>query len=92
LIYLISTFALLQVSILSFFFVALLAANVRATWISAYWATHNPQPPPLPLRETLKDQFDDFLPRVIWPIGQWFYYALTVLMVVGLSSMLLRRH
>ena len=94
LVYLTNVYAAFRIhhsgGILSILFLALLFSNVRATWLAAYWARHAPEPPPLPLNETLMDKFSERLPRLIWPIGQWLYYLLTALEFLGLASILIR--
>ncbi len=91
-IYLISVVAAVWIAhaggIVSIFFLALLLSNVRATWVAHNFTTeqplnHSPLPP-----DTLLEKFTDLIPRIIWPVGRWFYYALAVLELIGLVSIL----
>jgi len=69
--------------------IALLLANVRATWLSARWRATNTEPPPIPLSETWLDQFSDRMPLVLWPGGRFVFYGLAavelalVLLAIG---------
>ena len=65
-------------------FLALLAANIRATFLAAKWAETRTEPPPLPVRGGLFDSFGDVWPRKIWPAGQYVFYVLTFLMALFL--------
>jgi hypothetical protein len=54
-------------------FLALLLANVRATFISA---KHASAPRPLVAAETFGERLSDRLPAQVWPWAQWRFYAL----------------
>lgn len=69
---------------------ALLLSNVRATWLAKRLAGEQiaqQQAGPGTVA-TLQSVFSDVLLRVIWPIGRWIYYALTVLMFIGIMALL----
>lgn len=65
--------------------VALLAANVRATFLASRWNETRTEPPPLPVGGGFFDNFGDVWPHKIWPAGQYFFYVLAV--VIGLAML-----
>lgn len=72
--------------IVSIIFLALLFSNVRGTWMAHRFATEHPLQETPPGTAT----FTDVLPRVIWPVGRWFYYVLTPAELIALSALLVR--
>ncbi|HEX4809444.1 MAG TPA: hypothetical protein VH325_10965 [Bryobacteraceae bacterium] len=77
--------------IASLFFLALLLSNVRGTWVAhRFVAEQSSHQPHLPRDTSLMQKFTDLLPRIVWPVGKWLYYALAVLELVGLSTILFR--
>ena len=65
---------------------ALLAANVRATFLASQWNETRTEPPPLPAGGGgFFDNFGDVWPFKIWPSGQYFFYVLAV--VIGLATL-----
>lgn len=99
--YLLSTVALLRVFVLSpgpgilrVILLALLFANVRATWLSAKSPASASRPLSDPVNETLADKFADRLPAYLWPKLRWLFYALTgleaSLMLFAIAARILR--
>jgi len=72
--------------VLRFIFLALLAANVRATFLAVKWAETRTEPPPLPVGGGFFDNLGDVWPRKIWPAGQYVFYVMTFLMAVFLLA------
>jgi hypothetical protein len=68
----------------SIFFLALLLANIRGTWLAARWRATATEPPPLPLTETFMDRVCNRLPVLVWPVGRGIFYPLAVLETAGL--------
>jgi hypothetical protein len=75
---------------------ALLFANLRATWIASQWAPQS-QEAELPprLSATWGDKFSDQLPAKIWPKVRIVYYIFSLLLLclteIGAVMILLRR-
>jgi hypothetical protein len=67
---------------------ALLLANVRATWLSAAWRNTATEPPPVPLDETIWDRLTDRLPLILWPKARWLFYVLAVVEIGSLAAVL----
>jgi hypothetical protein len=76
---------------LSVFFLALLIANVRATWLSVRWRANNPEPPPVPLEQTFLDRVSSRLPRLFWPALRWLFYPLAILEALAALGTLFAR-
>jgi hypothetical protein len=77
--------------VMSIFFLALLLSNIRATWLAKNFAAERMLQQPYPLAaQAPSSVFTDTLPRLIWPVGRWLYYCLTVLMLGGLTVLLSR--
>ena len=95
LIYLISVIVAVRTAhgggVMSIFFLALLLSNVRATWLAKRVMIDRDLPHVSESAEPGPGSFfTDRLPRLIWPVGQWLFYVLTVLMFTGLILLLVR--
>ena len=93
LIYLLNVIAAIKVAhnggVAPIFFLALLLSNVRATWLAKSFAREQGQhPPDAGALQSPRSVFTDVLPRLIWPTGQWLYYGLTLLMLIGIAALL----
>lgn len=87
--YLLSTIMILRFllqgpGIVRIIFLALLLANVRASWLSAKWPATERRPLPESLTETFGDKLADRVPAYLWPKLKWIFYAAT-----GLEAALL---
>jgi hypothetical protein len=75
----------------------LLLSNLRATWIAARWKPDSDEAT-LPPRfsESWSDKFADQLPTWLWPKIRAIYYIFSAsflaLIIVGMSTLILRRH
>lgn len=77
----------------SIFFLALLLSNVRATWLAKGFAIKQGSAQLDPaIVQSQSAVFTDVLPRLIWPVGQWLYYGLSILMFIGIAVLLARAH
>lgn len=74
----------------SIFFLALLLSNVRATWLAKRFGTSKAQELDTHTLPRQGSIFTDMIPRLIWPIGRWLYYGLTILILIGIAVLLLR--
>lgn len=76
---------LLGIGTVRIIFIALLLANLRAVWLSARWRGTHPEPPPIPMNETVLDKLSDRMPIALWPVGRYFYYLFAVVEVIALA-------
>jgi hypothetical protein len=94
LIYLLSVIAAMKIAhtggVLSIFFLALLLSNIRGTWLAKQLLTEQIPQQHGPAARPPMSIFSDVLPRLVWPIGRWVYYGLTILMFIGTAVLLLR--
>jgi len=77
-------------------FIALLLANLRATWIASAWQPESEEAVlPTRLSETLGDKLSDQLPAWLWPKIQTVYYifsaCLLAMAMVGTIAITLHR-
>jgi hypothetical protein len=73
------------------FFLALLLANVRATWLAKRFVAQQAAEG-LVIPQPTESVFTDKIPRVVWPIARWLYYVLACLMLLGTLYLLLQLH
>jgi len=76
--------------ILGILALALLLANVRATWLAAQWPASQPAPSEPRLPGTAIDWMSDRLPLLLWPVVRLIFYAVTVIEVALITVGLVR--
>jgi hypothetical protein len=81
---------LTSIGILNILWLALLLANVRATWLAARWRATSTEPPPMRMNQTLGDKLSDSLPERIWPAAAFLFYPLALVLFGLLLVALLR--
>ena len=69
-------------------FLALLLANVRATWISSRLLSDSGEILPPRLGKTLGDKVVDRLPQILWPRLRWLFYVLLGVLILGVLLVL----
>lgn len=88
-------------SVVQIIFMALLFANIRATWIASWWerpaAQAAPEPAVVdPVIETFGDKIADRMPAVLWPKIKWLFYVYAViiclLVCIGVVMMSIAPH
>lgn len=82
--------------VLKILFIALLLANLRATWISSRWKPESVEAiPPPRFAETWGDKFADKLPMWLWPKLRIPYYVFSagflLIVAIGIAILAHRR-
>jgi hypothetical protein len=69
--------------IASVFFIAILLANLRATWLVCRLKREQEHDAMCFSPVSSATLFTDTVPRVVWPFGKWLFYVLTLLIAIG---------